>query len=105
MIGDTLGGVIETAVSPSADAGSYAVHDKKIDSRIARTVLGIQAMKGIEFGLGFGYAATPGSAAHDEILQSRKGYYRETNRAGGIEGGMTNGEPVVFRTVMKPIPT
>lgn len=106
LSGDTLGGVIETVVSPAPPMlGSYAEAGKKLDARIARTVLSIQAMKGIEFGLGFGYAGTPGSLAHDEILSGRKGFSRETNRAGGIEGGMTNGRPVVFRAVMKPIPT
>lgn len=106
--GNTIGGIIETVISPVPPfLGSYQNSDEKLDSRIAATVLGIQAVKGVEFGLGFGYAGTHGKDAHDEIFYNRevKQYYRNTNHAGGLEGGMTNGEPVVFRTVMKPIPT
>lgn len=106
--GNTIGGVVETVVWPVPPfLGSYQNSDEKLDSRIAATVLGIQAVKGVEFGLGFAYAGTSGKEAHDEIFFNREGgqYYRNTNHAGGLEGGMTNGEPVVFRAVMKPIPT
>jgi chorismate synthase len=106
--GNTIGGTIETVIHPVPPLlGSYQVSSEKLDSRIAATVLGIQAVKGIEFGLGFGYSGTHGKDAHDEIFYNRekKLYYRNTNHAGGIEGGMSNGEPIVFRAVMKPIPT
>ncbi|MGA2141300.1 MAG: chorismate synthase [Brevinematales bacterium] len=106
--GDTIGGVIETIISPVPPfLGSYQTFGEKLDGRIAGTVLGLQAVKGIEFGLGFRYGSTHGKNAHDEIFYNDKTgkYYRKTNNAGGIEGGMTNGSPVVFRSVMKPIPT
>ncbi len=108
MEGDTIGGIIETIIFPVPPyLGSYQTFGEKLDSNIARTVLGIQAVKGIEFGYGFRYASTSGRNSHDEIFYSgsEQKYYRKTNRAGGIEGGMTNGSPVVFRSVMKPIPT
>jgi chorismate synthase len=106
--GDTIGGVIETIVSPVPPfLGSYQTFEEKLDSKIAATVLGVQAVKGIEFGAGFKYASTSGKNAHDEIYydDGLKKYYRKTNNSGGFEGGMTNGSPVVFRSVMKPIPT
>lgn len=103
--GNTIGGVIETIISPIPPfLGSYQTFEQKLDARIASTVLGIQAVKGIEFGLGFEYANRSGKDTHDEIFYNGK-YYRKTNRAGGLEGGMTNGQPIVFRAVMKPIPT
>jgi len=106
--GDTLGGIIETIVHPIPPfLGSYQSYEEKLDALIARSVLSIQAVKGIEFGLGFKYAYISGKNAHDEIFfdaESKK-YFRKTNRAGGIEGGMSNGNAVVFRSVMKPIPT
>lgn len=106
--GDTLGGIIEVIVSPFPPLlGSYQTPEQKLDARIAGAVLSVQAMKGIEFGIGFEYGKTPGKYAHDEIYfdAEKKGYYRQTNRAGGIEGGMSNGQPIVFRVVKKPIPT
>lgn len=106
--GNTIGGTVETIIHPIPPLlGSYQVSSERLDARIAATVLGIQAVKGIEFGLGFRYSGTFGKDAHDEIFYNRERnqYYRNTNHAGGIEGGMTNGEPVVFRAVMKPIPT
>jgi chorismate synthase len=106
--GDTVGGIIETIVSPIPPfLGSYQTDGEKLDANIARTVLSIQAVKGIEFGIGFAYASTTGRDAHDEIYYSDSGkqYYRKTNRAGGLEGGMTNGREIIFRAVMKPIPT
>ncbi len=103
--GDTVGGIIETIIlNVPPFLGSYQTWEEKIDAKIAYAVLSIQAIKGIEFGLGFGYAFRGGKKAHDEIFYNG-GYYRKTNNAGGIEGGMTNGMPIVFRSVMKPIPT
>jgi chorismate synthase len=105
--GDTLGGVIEviaTGVMPGL--GSFMQWDERIDSKLAAAFMSIQAVKGVEIGAGFQYASLLGSHAHDEIFYNNtKGYYRETNRAGGIEGGVTNGENIVLRAAMKPIPT
>jgi len=104
--GFTLGGIIETIVSPVPPMlGSYQTAEQKLDARIASAVLSVQAIKGIEFGIGFEYANRPGKEAMDAIYYGQEGYYRRTNYAGGIEGGMTNGNPIVFRSVMKPIPT
>jgi len=105
--GDTLGGIFEVIIYHLPPGlGSYTQWDKKLDGRLAQAVLSIQAIKGVEFGEGFKLAETRGSAAHDEIFYDpARGFYRETNRAGGIEGGMSNGQPVVIRAVMKPIPT
>ncbi len=105
--GDTLGGVFEIIVKGlPAGLGSYAQWDKKIDASIARAVMSIQAIKGVSFGIGFESASRAGSAVHDEIFfDKNSGFYRKTNNAGGVEGGMTNGEDVVIRAVMKPIPT
>ncbi|MCX7881773.1 MAG: chorismate synthase [Brevinematales bacterium] len=104
--GFTLGGIIETIVHPIPPMlGSYQTQEQKLDARLACAVLSVQAIKGIEFGLGFEYANRPGKEAMDAIYYGEKGYYRKTNYAGGIEGGMTNGNPIVFRSVMKPIPT
>ncbi|MCX7821025.1 MAG: chorismate synthase [Brevinematales bacterium] len=103
--GDTVGGIIEVIVNNVPPfLGSYQTYQEKLDAKIAEAVLSIQAVKGIEFGLGFKYAYTSGKKAHDEIFYDGK-YYRKTNNAGGIEGGMSNGSPIVFRAVMKPIPT
>ncbi len=103
--GDTIGGIIEVIVQNVPPfLGSYQTFEEKLDARIAETVLSIQAIKGIEFGLGFKYAYISGKKAHDEIFYNNK-YYRKTNNAGGIEGGMSNGMPIVFRAIMKPIPT
>jgi len=105
--GDSLGGVFEVWIyGLPPGLGSYTSWDRKLESRLAGAVMSIQAIKGVEVGLGFEAARLPGSRVHDEIYhQKDRGYYRETNRAGGIEGGMTNGEPVVLRAAMKPIPT
>ncbi len=103
---DTLGGIVEvraTGVPPGL--GSYADKPDRLDGRLAQALMGIQAVKGVEIGEGFALARLPGSEAHDEIFRDERGYYRETNRAGGLEGGVTNGEDVVVRAAMKPIPT
>jgi chorismate synthase len=105
--GDTLGGVFEVRVQGApVGLGSHVHHERKLDGRLAQAILSIQAVKGVEFGLGFATASRYGSEVHDEIFHEKKrGYYRRTNRAGGIEGGMTNGEEIVLRGVMKPIST
>ncbi|VBB06868.1 chorismate synthase signature 1 [Lucifera butyrica] len=105
--GDSLGGVFEVvAENIMPGLGSYVHWDRRLDTRLAAAVMSIPAIKGVEIGAGFEYAALPGSMAHDEIFyEPERGVYRQTNRAGGIEGGMTNGQPVVVRAVMKPIPT
>ncbi|RYM05395.1 chorismate synthase [Sporolactobacillus sp. THM7-7] len=105
--GDSLGGIVEAiAVGAPVGLGSHVHYDRKLDGKIAGSVLSINAFKGVEFGLGFEMAHRPGSEVHDEILWSEeKGYSRRTNRLGGFEGGMTNGMPIVVRGVMKPIPT
>jgi len=100
---DTLGGIVEVAaegVPPGL--GSYAEKSTRLDARLAAALMGIQAVKGVEIGDGFALARLRGSEAHDEIEPDRT---RETNRAGGIEGGVSNGSPVVVRAAMKPLPT
>jgi chorismate synthase len=100
---DTLGGVVEvTATGVAPGLGSYAEKADRLDARLAFALMGIQAVKGVEVGDGFALARVRGSAAHDEI---DPGLTRRTNRAGGIEAGMSNGEPVVVRAAMKPLPT
>jgi len=105
--GESLGGtvvVVATGLVPGV--GGYAAGDKRLDSRLAGAVMSIPAIKGVEIGDGFALAALPGSQAHDEIFHDdERGYYRKTNHAGGIEGGMTNGQPLVLTAAMKPIPT
>jgi chorismate synthase len=105
--GESLGGVFEIfAVGVPVGLGSHTQWDKRLDGKIAQAIMSIQAIKGVEIGIGFEAARKSGSQVHDEIFYSdKKGFYRETNRAGGIEGGMTNGEPIVVRAAMKPIPT
>lgn len=112
--GDSVGGVIEVTVSGLPPGlGSHVHWDRKLDARIAMAVMSIQAIKGVEVGMGFECAARPGSLVHDEIYYDSSritkgaysGYYRKTNNAGGIEGGITNGEDVIVRAAMKPIPT
>lgn len=105
--GDSLGGVFEIrAYGVPPGLGSYVQWDRRLDGRLAGALMSIQAIKGVEVGLGFRGAAQPGSAVQDEIFPGPEGgVYRKTNRAGGIEGGVTNGEPVVIRAAMKPIPT
>jgi chorismate synthase len=104
---ESLGGVYEVAafgVVPGL--GSHVSWDTKLDGRLAGAVMSIQAMKGVSIGDGFDLAPLPGSRAHDEIFWSEeRGFHRETNRAGGIEGGMTTGDPVIVRAAMKPLPT
>jgi chorismate synthase len=104
---DTVGGVVEVrARGVPPGLGSYASKDERLDARLAAALMGIQAVKGVEIGDGFELARRRGSAAHDEILADAEGnLYRETNFAGGIEGGVSNGEPVVVRAAMKPLPT
>lgn len=118
--GDTLGGVFEVvALGVPAGLCSYSQWDRKLEAKLAYAIMGIQAIKGVEIGLGFEMARRPGSEVMDEIyfrslkseVRSKKkietagGFYRKTNNAGGIEGGMSNGMPVIVRAAMKPIPT
>src|SRR5438874_10368156 len=103
---DTLGGVVEVrarAVPPGL--GSYVRKEDRLDARLAAALMGIQAVKGVEVGDGFALAQVRGSQAHDEIVRDEHGLRRETNRAGGIEAGMSNGEEIVVRAAMKPLPT
>ena len=104
--GDTLGGVFEVvAFGLPIGLGSYVHWDRKIDGRLAQALMSINAIKGVEIGMGFEAAATPGSKVHDEFAASNGEIYRLSNRAGGTEGGITNGEPLVVRAAMKPIAT
>jgi len=105
--GDSLGGVVCCIVEGvPVGLGSHVQWDRKLDGRIAQAVVSINAFKGVEFGLGFEAGRRPGSQVHDPIMYERgRGFYRASNNAGGIEGGMTTGEPIVVRGVMKPIPT
>jgi chorismate synthase len=101
--GDTLGGIAEVvARGAPAGLGSHASWDRRLDGRLAQALMSIPAVKGVELGLGFAAARRPGSAVHDEIVP---GLARASNRAGGTEGGMTTGEPLVARVAMKPIST
>jgi chorismate synthase len=104
---ESLGGVFEVrAFGVVPGLGSHVSWEERIDGRLGQAVLSIQALKGAAIGDGFEVAGVPGSEAHDEIFwDEHRGYYRETNRAGGVEGGMTTGEPVVVRGWMKPLPT
>jgi chorismate synthase len=104
--GDTLGGVVEVVVyGLPVGLGSFVHADRRLDSRLAGALMGIQAMKGVEVGDGFTTARRRGSAAHDEMAPGPDGVVRATNRAGGLEGGMTNGEVLRVRVAMKPIST
>ncbi len=110
--GDSLGGVVEVIIRGlPAGLGSYSQPDRRLDGRLAAAMMSIPSVKGVEFGLGFRVAELPGSQAHDEIFHdpagrpSTKGFYRKTNRAGGIEGGISNGEDIVMRIAAKPIST
>ncbi|MCC6544471.1 MAG: chorismate synthase [Nitrospirae bacterium] len=106
--GDTVGGIFEIiTTNVPAGIGSYSQWDKRINARLAYAVMSIQAIKGVEVGAGFDAAAIFGSDVHDAIYydRSKHKFYRKTNRAGGIEGGMTNGEDIVVRAAMKPIAT
>ncbi|WP_298271291.1 chorismate synthase [Geobacter sp.] len=112
--GDTVGGVVEVVVSGvPVGLGSHVQWDRKLDARLAMAVMSIQAIKGVEIGMGFEAARRPGSQVHDEIYYDSariargesSGFFRKTNNAGGIEGGISNGEEIVVRAAMKPIPT
>lgn len=105
--GDSIGGVTEVYVTGMpAGIGSYVQYDRKLDGRLAGSVMSINAYKGVEIGIGFEAARKNGSEVHDEIAwDENKGYYRTSNRLGGFEGGMTNGMPIIIKGVMKPIPT
>ncbi|MEZ6073389.1 MAG: chorismate synthase [Pirellulales bacterium] len=111
--GDTLGGVVEVRVDGVPfGLGTHAQWDRKLDGRLAQAVMAVQAIKGVEIGLGFEAARRPGSQVHDPIhydadaaLGPTLGYTRPTNNAGGIEAGMTNGQPIVIRAAKKPIST
>jgi chorismate synthase len=105
--GDSIGGIVEVVVEGMpAGVGSYVHYDRKLDSKLAAAIVSINAFKGVEIGIGFEAAHIPGSEVHDEITwDEARGYSRKTNRLGGLEGGMTNGMPLIIRGVMKPIPT
>jgi chorismate synthase len=105
--GDTLGGVFEVvALNCPVGLGSYVQWDRKLDGRLARAFCSIHAIKGAEIGMGFEAARRPGSQVHDEILfDAAGGFDRRSNSAGGLEGGVTNGQPVIVRAAMKPIST
>ena len=111
--GDTLGGIVEVSVEGLPfGLGTHAQWDQKLDGRIAQAVMAVQAIKGVEIGLGFEAAREPGSQVHDPIQYDAAnidspslGYIRPTNHAGGLEAGMTNGQPLVVRAAMKPIST
>jgi chorismate synthase len=103
---DTLGGRVQVrARGVPPGLGSYARREDRLDARIAAALMGIQAVKGVEIGDGFGLSGLRGSEAHDEIVRDERGLHRETNRAGGVEGGVSNGEEIVVRAAMKPLPT
>jgi chorismate synthase len=105
--GDSLGGVFEVLIAGAPiGLGSHVHWDRKLDGKLAAALMSIQAIKGVEVGAGFGVANKPGSQVHDEISWSKKeGFFRKTNMAGGIEGGISNGETITLRAAMKPIPT
>lgn len=106
--GDTLGGVVEVAaVGVPPGLGSYSQWDRRLDGRLAAAVMSVPAIKGVEIGMGFGAAERPGSQVHDPIRPSEqgRGWHRCSNNAGGLEGGVSNGEPVLVRGAMKPIAT
>jgi chorismate synthase len=104
---ESLGGVFEVqAFGLLPGLGSHISWEQRLDGRLAMAICSIQALKGVSIGDGFAVAGVPGSQAHDEIFYSEtRGYYRETNRSGGLEGGMTTGEPLIVRGAMKPLPT
>ena len=104
--GDTAGGVAEIRVKGlKSGFGSVMTYAEKLDSQLAQGLMSIQAIKGVEIGAGFSVAEKSGRDIHDEIFYGEQGFYRTSNRAGGIEGGMSNGEELVLRVAMKPIPT
>ncbi|MDR5658614.1 chorismate synthase [Serpentinicella sp. ANB-PHB4] len=105
--GNSLGGIFEIHITGvPVGLGSYVHWDRKLDAKLSYALMSIQGIKGVEIGYGFENACLSGSDVHDEVFyNSERGYYRETNRAGGIEGGMSNGENIIIRCAMKPIPT
>ena len=104
--GDTLGGIFEVAVlGVPAGLGSYSQWDRKLEAKLSYAIMGIQAIKGVEIGLGFEMARRSGSEVMDEIFYRGSRFYRKSNNAGGIEGGISNGMPIIVRAAMKPIPT
>ena len=104
--GDTLGGVIELRVKGlKSGFGSPMTYREKLDARLAGALMSVQAVKGVEVGQGFALATLKGSQAHDEIYYQDGRFTHASNRAGGIEGGMSSGEEIVLRAAMKPIPT
>ncbi|MEJ5996832.1 chorismate synthase [Corynebacterium sp. H130] len=104
--GDTLGGVVEVVVHGlPVGLGTHVSSERRLDAQLAAALMGIQAIKGVEIGDGFAQARSRGSAAHDQIVRTESGIERQSNRAGGLEGGMTNGETLVVRAAMKPIST
>lgn len=104
---ESIGGTFEVRVFGLVPGlGSHVSWEERLDGRLAQAVMSIQAIKGVGIGDGFDLAGKPGSEAHDEVFYSDdRGYFRETNRAGGLEGGMTNGEDLIVRAAMKPLPT
>jgi chorismate synthase len=103
---DTVGGVVEiVARGAPPGLGSYATTEERLDARLAAALMGTQAVKAVEIGAGLALAGMRGSEAHDEIFRDERGLHRQTNRAGGIEAGVSNGEPIVVRAAMKPLPT
>jgi len=106
-VGDSLGGIFDIHVTGvPVGLGSYVHWDRKLDAKLSYALMSIQAIKGVEIGWGFESSITKGSLVHDEIYyDEQKEYYRNTNNAGGIEGGMSNGENIIVRCGMKPIPT
>jgi chorismate synthase len=105
--GDSLGGIFEVEIKGvPVGLGSYVHWDRRLDGNLARALMAIPAVKAVEIGQGFAAAALPGSKFQDEIFYDKsKGFYHKTNRAGGLEGGVTNGEPITLRAVIKPIAT
>ena len=104
--GDTAGGIVEIRVQGlKSSFGSMMTYEEKLDGKLAQGLMSIQAVKGVEVGAGFAVASASGKEIHDEIYFEDGKYTRKTNRAGGIEGGMSNGEEIVLRVAMKPIPT
>lgn len=104
--GSSLGGIYEIIVTGlPAGLGAYAQWDRKLEGLIGQAIMSTQAMKGVEVGLGFESGSRPGHEVHDEIIYHNDNFSRKTNRAGGLEGGMTTGMPLIIRGVMKPIPT
>ncbi|MCX5715221.1 MAG: chorismate synthase [Candidatus Omnitrophica bacterium] len=104
---DTVGGIFEVAIAGApVGLGSYAQPDRRLDGKLAQAIMSIPGIKAVEIGLGFGYADKFGSEVHDAIYYGKgKGYFRKTNNAGGIEGGISNGEDIIIRACMKPICT